>query len=193
MVWTQKQKDIARASGWSTNLIMNKDCKANKDDRMDCDDECNGGLDCKNRRVQKCKWKQVEVRKTTDGKSKGLFAMEDIETDEYVIKYMGKIEYKRMENNYVMKINGMNLWINGDKKDGLAKYINHLCNLKCELVQWGVDGLPHMRFFAKKKINSGMELTFDNNWELESGQVGTVCLCGSDNCDGHIEKKRKMW
>ncbi len=57
----------------------------------------------------------------------------------------------------------------------------------------GCRGLPHKCFFAKKKINSGMESTFDYNWELVSGQVGTVCLCGSDKCDGQIEKKRKMW
>ncbi len=49
-----------------------------------------------------------------------------------------------------------------------------------------------MCFFAKKKINSGMELTFDYNWELVNGQVGTVCLCGSDNCDGQIEKKNDV-
>ena len=57
MIWNHKQKNIARASTWSTNLIIKKDCKANKEDKMDCDDECNGGLDCKNKRVQKCTWK----------------------------------------------------------------------------------------------------------------------------------------
>jgi Ulp1 family protease len=36
MKWNKKQKNIARAPAWSTNLIMNKDCKANKDDKMDC-------------------------------------------------------------------------------------------------------------------------------------------------------------
>jgi hypothetical protein len=46
--------------------------------------------------------------------------MEDIEKDHYIIEYMGKIEYKRRENNYVMKINRMNLWINGDKIGGPA-------------------------------------------------------------------------
>ncbi len=46
MKWNNKQKHIARASAWSTNLIMNKDCKANKDDKMDCNDDCNGRLDC---------------------------------------------------------------------------------------------------------------------------------------------------
>ena len=73
MKWNNKQKNIARASTWSTNLIMNKDCKANKDDKMDCNDDCNGGLDCKNKRVQKCLWKKVEVRHTKDGKVSGLF------------------------------------------------------------------------------------------------------------------------
>ncbi len=88
----------------------------------------------------------------------------------------------------MMKIIGMNLWINGDKNGGPAQYINHSCNANCELVQWGVDGLPHMCFFAKKNIKSGIEFTFDYNWDCVSGQVQTVCLCWSDNCDGCIEK-----
>ncbi len=91
-VWNHKQKNIATASTWSTNLKMNKDCKANKDNKMDCDDECKGGLDSKNKRVQKCKWKKVEVRKTKDGKGRGLFAMEDVEKYEYVIEYVGKFD-----------------------------------------------------------------------------------------------------
>jgi hypothetical protein len=56
---------------------------------MDCDDDCNGGLDCKNK--QKCTWKKVEVRKTKDGKGSVLLEMEDIEKDEYVIEYVVKI------------------------------------------------------------------------------------------------------
>jgi hypothetical protein len=82
MAWNRKQKNIARASTWSTNLIMNKDCEANKDDGMDCDDECNGKLDCKTKRVQKSKLGKVEVRKTKDGGARGLFAMEDFEKDD---------------------------------------------------------------------------------------------------------------
>jgi SET domain-containing protein len=132
---------------------------------------------------------KVQVRHTKDGKGSGLFAMEDIEKDDYVIEYVGKIEYKR-RNNYVIKINGMDLWINGNKNCGPAKYMNHLCNPICELVLWGVDGLPRMCFFAKKNIQSRMELNFDYNWDWVSGQVQTACLCGSNNYDGYIEKKR---
>jgi hypothetical protein len=59
---------------------------------MACDDDCNGGLDCKIKRVQKCLWKKVEVRHTKDGKGSGLFAMVDIEKDDFVIECVGKIE-----------------------------------------------------------------------------------------------------
>ncbi len=115
---------------------------------------------------------KVEVRHTKDGKGSGLFAMEDIiEKDDYVIEYVGKIKYKRRENNYIMKINGMNLWINRDKHGGPAQYINHSYNPNCELLRWGVDGLPRMCFFAKKNIKSGMEFTFNYKWDWVSGQV----------------------
>jgi hypothetical protein len=52
MKWNNKQTNIARASTRSMNLIMKKDCEANKDDKMDCDDDCNGGLDCKNKKYK---------------------------------------------------------------------------------------------------------------------------------------------
>jgi SET domain-containing protein len=90
-------------------LIKNKDCEANKDNKIACNNNCNGRLDCKNKRVQKCLWKKIEVRHTQNGRGSGLFAMEDIDKGGYVIKYMGKIEYKRKENNYMMKINRINL------------------------------------------------------------------------------------
>ena len=68
----------------------------------------------------------------------------------------GKLNAKRRVNNYVMKINGMSLLITGDENGRSAQYINHLCALNCELVQRGVDGLPHKCFFAKKNITSGI-------------------------------------
>ncbi len=61
--------------------------------------------------------------------------------------------------------------INRDTNGGPAQYMNHLCNPNCELIQWGVDGLPHMCFFAKKNIKSGMKFTFDYNCDWVSGQV----------------------
>ncbi len=62
-----------------------------------------------------------------------------------------------------MKIIIIYLWINRNKHGGPAQYINHSSNPNCELVQWDVDGLPCMCFFAKKKIKSGLEFNFDYN------------------------------
>jgi hypothetical protein len=56
------------------------------------------------------------TRHTKDGKGSSLFAFEDIDKDDYVLKYVGKIEYRRRENNYMMKIDRMNLLINRNKK-----------------------------------------------------------------------------
>jgi hypothetical protein len=50
-----------------------------------------------------------------------FFAPEDIEKVDYVIEYMGKTEYKTRENNYIMKIIGMHLWVNGGKNGGPAQ------------------------------------------------------------------------
>ncbi len=121
----------------------------------------------------------------------GILQFFPIEKDDYVKEYAGKIECKRGKNNYIMKINGMNLWIYGDKNGRPAQCINHLCDPNSGFVQWGMDGLPHMCFFAKKNRKSWMEFTFDYNWVWVSGQVQTVCLCRSDNCDGYIEKKER--
>ena len=77
--------------------------------------------------------------------------MEVIEIDEYVIKYVGENDYKRTENNYVMKINGMNLWINGNKNGGPAQYINHSCNPNCVLVH-GVRTVCHICASLPRRI-----------------------------------------
>jgi SET domain-containing protein len=103
---------------------------------------------------------------------------------------VGEIEYNRRENNYMMKINGMNLRINGDKNGGPGQYMNHSCNPNCELVQWGVDCLARMCFFANKNIKSGMEFTFNYNWDRVSGQVQIVCLCRSEIAMDILRKKR---
>ncbi len=57
---------------------------------MDCDDDCNGRLDCKNKRVQKCTWKKLEVRITKDGQGIGLFAMKDTEKNNICHRVSGQ-------------------------------------------------------------------------------------------------------
>ncbi len=61
MKWNNKRKNIARASTWSTNLIMKKDCKANNEDKikMDCDDRLQWQIG-----LQKQKSTQVHMEKS---------------------------------------------------------------------------------------------------------------------------------
>ncbi len=89
-----------------------------------------------------------------------------------------------------MKEKGKNntVYINVNIDGGLAKYINHSCNLNCKLIQWYVKGLPRMCFFAKREIKKGAELTFNYNWIKEMGKGHTKCLCGKENCHKYIEK-----
>jgi hypothetical protein len=61
---------------------------------MDCNDDCNGRLDCKKQKITKVPLEKVEVSHTKDGKGSGLFAMEDIDRDEYVIEYVRKLNTK---------------------------------------------------------------------------------------------------
>jgi SET domain-containing protein len=107
--------------------------------------------------------KKVGVRHIKDGKGSSLFAMEDIDKDDNVIEYVGKNDYTRRENKHMMKINGMNLRINGDKNGGPAQYMNYSCDTNCKLVQRDVYGSPGMCFFPKKNKKSGMEFTFNYN------------------------------
>ncbi len=80
------------------------------------------------------------------------------------------------------------VYINANIDGGLAKYINHSCNPNCKLVQWYVEGLPHLCFFARRKIKRGTELTFIYNWTKEKGKKRTVCSCGETICYSYIEK-----
>jgi hypothetical protein len=92
MKWNNKQKNIARASTWSTNLIMKKglQSKQRRQDGLWWWLQWRIGL--QKQKSTKVHMEKVEVRQTQDGKGSSHFAIEDIEKDEYVVEYMGKIE-----------------------------------------------------------------------------------------------------
>jgi SET domain-containing protein len=107
---------------------------------------------------------------------------------------MGKVT-KTNGGKYSMKIKppefkrkGKTVYIDANIDGGLAKHINHSCNPNCKPFQWYVKGLPRMRFFAKRDIKKGAELTFDYQWAKVMGKRPTKCLCGEENCRRYIEK-----
>ncbi len=64
----------------------------NKAMHIECDDNCRVGAGCSNKRIQRYKVKKVMKKRVEFGF--GLFADEDIQKGEYVIKYIGKIVNK---------------------------------------------------------------------------------------------------
>ena len=93
-----------------------------------------------------------------------------------------------------MQYKGMELYIDPSKMvNAPRKYMNHSCISNCRNEMWGMKGMPRLCFFAKRKIKSGEELTFNYGWELlVTGKMdlkrrGTECKCGAVNCHGIIE------
>jgi hypothetical protein len=116
MKFTQKSKKIVSESKWKKeSTTITKDCSSNMGAMVECDENCNGGRECTNKRIQKNQWNMMEQRETQN-RGDGLFAMEDIEKGNFIIEYMGKIVYKEQNSEYGMKINGMDLWIESKRK-----------------------------------------------------------------------------
>ena len=190
-----KAKKIVSLSKWKKNLVTTRDCTGNLNTLVECKKDCNGGMNCLNKRIQTGLWKNVET-KETQGSGKGLFAMEDIKKGDYIIEYVGRLVFEDPHNVYGMRIRDMNLWIDASKTQSPAKYMNHSCEPNCNLEQWAVDGLPRMVFFAIEAIKSGDELTFDYNWELKAvsedmfKKNATKCKCRKPKCRTYIERRK---
>jgi histone-lysine N-methyltransferase NSD2 len=71
--------------------------------------------------------------------------------------------------------------IDGNKKNNMARFINHSCNPNCALEIEDDKGTPHACIFVLKKIKSGSELTFDYKWQCKQEDPFPECLCGSKN------------
>ena len=71
-------------------MVTTRDCTENLNTLVECEKDCNGGMNCSNKRIPTVIWKKVET-KVTQGSGNGLFAMEDLKKGDFVIEYVGKI------------------------------------------------------------------------------------------------------
>jgi hypothetical protein len=191
LTWTKETEKYVKMPDFNVSKI----CDENSGCHYECDDNCDGKDKCNNKRIQQNQWKNVVERDSGNpNKGFGQFLEEGCKKDDFIIEYMGKVT-KKHGGNYSMKINPPpeskgkrdTVYINAKIDGGLAKYINHSCNPNCKLIQWYVEGLPHLRFFARREIKRGTELTFNYNWIMGRGKR-TECFCGGENCDGYVEK-----
>ncbi len=188
------RESILKCIIWMESTIPSVNCWENQLMEIECEDDCcQGGEGCLNKRIQKCKVKKV--RKERGEKDFGLFADEDIQKGEYIIKYTRKIVYKDPNNKYTMKYKDFDLWVDASKTNTLAKLMNHTCDPNCVNKMWVVKGMPRLCFFAKRDILKGQELTFSYDWTLPEADLEwkvTVCLCRAGSCNGTIEKGVKI-
>jgi SET domain-containing protein len=124
-------KIILENKEWTDNVVSTELCSDNISMYVECDENCKGGEGCVNKKIQKYEWEKVK-RKITKGKGYGLIASEDIEEDDFIVEYIGKVVCKNRENNYAMQHKGMELYIDPSKMvNAPGKYMNHSCIPNC--------------------------------------------------------------
>ena len=132
--------------------------------------------------------------------NRGLFAATDIPEGEYVIQYLGEIIKKkestlRANNQHDLSqtedVGAVYIFELDEKTDidgnfdwNIARLANHSCSPNCEAQN--VEG--EIWLVSLRDIKAGEEITFDYGYALEHWE-DHPCLCGSDNCVGHIVRK----
>jgi hypothetical protein len=131
---------ILNNTNWMESTVPSVNCWENQSMEIECKDGCcQGREECLNKRIQKCEVKKV--RKERGEKGFGLFADEDIQKGEDMIKYTGKNVYEDPDNEYSMKYKDFDLWVDASKMNTLAKLMNHSCNPNCINKMWAVKGM----------------------------------------------------
>lgn len=166
-----------------TNYMDYKKCKCCPADPAPCTNgsicenfaiyvECNPDLcpakdKCQNQNLQRGEHFKFQV-KLTDSKGWGLYTLEKIPADKFVIEYMGEVidnvEFNQRfthsidnkdENYYFLTI-GNNLYIDSTNYGNEARFINHSCDPNVKPMKWTVfsNGQEQTRigFFAVRNI-----------------------------------------
>lgn len=127
----------------------------------------------------------------------GLFALEDIPQDDFVIEYVGQstrlivadkreVEYtkKGIGSSYLFRLDGTHV-IDATKHGNSARFINHCCVPNCSAkVINGPDGGKKIVIYSKLPIYKNQEITYDYKFPLEDDKIR--CLCFHEQCRGYL-------
>lgn len=147
-------------------------------------------------RKMRRKWRQrCQVRKSGI-QGLGLYALEDLPDDEFVIEYAGelirpviadireKIYDRRKIGCYMFRLND-DFIVDATMKGNYARFINHSCEPNCLSKIITVDGDKQViGIFTRRRVAAGEELTYDYQFE-EFGDT-IPCNCGARNCRGKM-------
>jgi len=127
----------------------------------------------------------------------GLFALEDIAQDDFVIEYVGQqvrsglsdireIDYtkKGIGSSYLFRLDGTHV-IDATKHGNSARFINHCCIPNCNAkVINGADGGKKIVIYSKVPIMKNQEITYDYKFPYEEEKIR--CLCFHEQCRGYL-------
>ncbi|KAI3773876.1 hypothetical protein L1987_48415 [Smallanthus sonchifolius] len=126
----------------------------------------------------------------------GLVALEPIEAEDFVIEYVGELirprisdireqHYEKMGigSSYLFRLDDGYV-VDATKRGGIARFINHSCEPNCYTKVISVDGKKKIFIYAKRRIVSGEEITYNYKFPLEEKKI--PCNCGSRRCRGSM-------
>lgn len=121
---------------------------------------------------------QVVVKRSSAGL--GLFTLEDLEKDDFVIEYTGEKmstdEADRRGGKYLFTLD-KNTVVDGKGRENTARYINHSCRPNCEAEIDEDEGRIYIR--TRRKIKAGEELTYHYGkeyWDDHIKPHGCKCI-----------------
>ena len=157
--------------------------------------ECSLSLHtCANQRLTRRQWSK-HVIKWTGTRGFGMYAKEDIKTDDLIIEYCGEIidqtecdrRMREMcasgaKNFYFLEVSPT-MVIDATEYASNGRFMNHCCDPNCVAQKWHVNGVPRIGLYAKHDIAAGTELTWNYNFATVGNKV-QKCMCGASNCSG---------
>ncbi|KAA8495860.1 Histone-lysine N-methyltransferase, H3 lysine-4 specific [Porphyridium purpureum] len=129
----------------------------------------------------------------------GLFALERIEPDEFIIEYMGQkvrsaiarmreIKYTLCGSgdSYLFRLDA-NYVLDSTYYGTMARFVNHSCepNVRARIMTMGEQ--THICFYSLRRILPGEEILYDYKFEREMDpSKRDPCYCGAPKCRGFM-------
>lgn len=126
----------------------------------------------------------------------GLVAQEPIESEDFVIEYVGELIRPRISDirerhyekigigsSYLFRLDDGYV-VDATKRGGIARFINHSCEPNCYTKVISVEGQKKIFIYAKRYIAAGEEITYNYKFPLEEKKI--PCNCGSRRCRGAL-------
>lgn len=119
----------------------------------------------------------------------GVITKKQYKKNEIIFIVSGPIHSKPTKYSFSIDLNRHIEPISNDGSFGFGHYLNHSCNpnTKIRLAQKNTEN-PYLEVVARKRIESGEELTFDYaSLEYDLTVANSLCKCKTLQCRGKIQ------